>query len=452
MTGLLLWWLLLAGFALWISTRRSAGSPLLLLYFCSLSMIHVPGAVNYLGRSVQLFNERETVAGFQLTLVGLTAMLVVVGVLQVLNLVGTDQVVRQRRLPRETVNRVIVVGVLTYFIFTPLAAMLPSGTAMASTLAGLLPIGFWFWASNAARSDTRWVELARISVFTLLLPVATLLGSGFLGFGISLALSIGVMVLVVWPQRSPLILALPVIAYLGLSMAASYLIQRNDIRAAVWGGEDYATRINASLGVFTEFKFYDLNDNETVWAIESRLNQNALIGVGLQAHENGFSELQYGATVPLWSLIPRALWPDKPLVGGGGQVVSEFTGLTFAGGTSVGAGNPFEFYINFGWPGVIIGFLLLGALLYWHDRHLMAGLLRNDLQAVVRYGLPGLTLMNPGGNLMETLIAYVAAHFVAHGFVTALGSPFIARVLGFNSIVVTTVDRLRGRRLAPQER
>jgi hypothetical protein len=436
MIELLIWWLVLAIVAIWLGTQKGSESPLLLAYFFSLSMIHAPGALNYTGRSVQLYHERETYVGFQLTLIGMTVLLSVVGVARILNLANASKPIESvAALSMQTVYRIIVVGAMTYFILTPLASLLPSGTAISAPLAGLLPLGFWFWVANAAKSDQPWPELGRIVLATLLLPVATVLVSGFLGFGVGLALSVMVMVLVVWPTKLPLMAVMPLLAYLGLSLGASYFLQRNEIRSAVWGGEDYSTRIDATLGIFRDFRFYDVNDSETVSVIEGRLNQNMLIGIGLQAHANGFSQLQYGATVPLWSLVPRALWPDKPQVGGGGSVVSDFTGITFSAGTSVGAGNPFEFYINFGWPGVVAGFLLLGILFAWHDRNLFAGLQRNDLRAVILYGLPGLTLLNPGGNLMEIMTSYVAAQFVARGFLVALGSPFVARVLGFNSVV-----------------
>lgn len=435
---LLVWWLLLALAAVWLSSRRGAESPLLLTYFFSLSMIHVGGAVNYLGASVMLFHERETYEGFRLTLIGMSAMLAIAFLFRVLKLLESTTVVEGPPMPMRTVYRVILLGVLTYFVLNPLSAILPSGTVIAATLAGLLPLGFWFWVHNAARSAAPWRQLPRIALAAALLPVATLLGSGFLGFGISLGLSIAVMVLAVWPQKTPLLLSMPLIAYLGLSLGATYMIQRDDIRHAVWSGEDYTARVRASMQIFTDFRFYDVNDPETVAAIESRLNQNVLVGLGLQSHASGVAELQYGATVPLWSLVPRVLWPNKPEIGGGRSVVSDFTGIVFTEGTSVGAGNPLEFYINFGWAGVIGGFMLLGGLLAWHDRHLLDGLRANDLRKVVLYGLPGLTLINPGGNLLEVFVAFVAAQFVARGFVIVLGSALVARILGFNTVVMET--------------
>ena len=56
--------------------------------------------------------------------------------------------------------------------------------------------------------------------------------------------------------------------------------------------------------------------------------------------------------------------------GGGGTIVQDFTGIEFADGTSVGAGQVLEFYVNFGTWGVIGGFLLFGWLIgQWISCH-----------------------------------------------------------------------------------
>ena len=44
--------------------------------------------------------------------------------------------------------------------------------------------------------------------------------------------------------------------------------------------------------------------------------KTALVGAAVMYHEDGSAPFAYGATVPLWALIPRAVWPDKPAVGG----------------------------------------------------------------------------------------------------------------------------------------
>ena len=138
-----------------------------------------------------------------------------------------------------------------------------------------------------------------------------------------------------------------------------------------------------------------------LFALDVRLNQNYLVGVGVMRHREGETELLYGATVPFWALIPRAIWPDKPAVGGGGDLVSQFTGITFAEGTSVGTGQVLEFYMNFGMPGVLAGFAVLGFILMRLDQRMMRALAMGNIHGLVQCALPGLALLQPLGSLLE---------------------------------------------------
>ena len=87
--------------------------------------------------------------------------------------------------------------------------------------------------------------------------------------------------------------------------------------------------------------------------------------------------------------------------------------MAFESDTSVGAGQPLEFYVNFGWYGLIIGFMLLGGLLAWCDRGLAQGFDSGNARRILVYGLPGVALIQPGGNLNEILVATVAAMIMA---------------------------------------
>jgi hypothetical protein len=64
------------------------------------------------------------------------------------------------------------------------------------------------------------------------------------------------------------------------------------------------------------------------------------------------------AQIPL-SFIPRLVWKDKPDMTSGGWVTEKFAGgpgiLSSTGSTWVG-----EFWFNFGWPGVVMGMLVMG--------------------------------------------------------------------------------------------
>jgi hypothetical protein len=168
------------------------------------------------------------------------------------------------------------------------------------------------------------------------------------------------------------------------------------------------------------FQFMSLDSPILILAVDQRLNQNYLVGYGIERYVGGSTDLYYGGTVQLWTLIPRALWPDKPEIGGGGDLVSRFTGIPFAQGTSVGVGQVLEFYMNFATPGVIVGFFLLGVLLMRLDVGLMRSVRTGRMAGVLLYGLPGLALMQPGGNLVEVIVAGIGA-VVASRILIALG-------------------------------
>jgi hypothetical protein len=157
-----------------------------------------------------------------------------------------------------------------------------------------------------------------------------------------------------------------------------------------------------------------------ILAVDQRLNQNYLVGYGIEHSHDGTVGLLYGGTVQLWTLVPRALWPDKPEVGGGGDLVSQFTGIPFAQGTSVGSGQVLEFYMNFATTGVVVGFFVLGVLLMRLDTGFMRAMRRGDMPGVLLWGMPGLALMAPGGNLVEIIVAAIGAA-VASRILIALG-------------------------------
>ena len=96
-------------------------------------------------------------------------------------------------------------------------------------------------------------------------------------------------------------------------------------------------------------------------------------------------------------------------------MVSEFTGLDFAEGTSVGAGQVFEFYINFGTIGVIGGFLLYGWIFGWMDLQIIESLYRGDQRRFLFWFMICLALLKPGGNLLEIAVSAVSSAITAFG-------------------------------------
>jgi hypothetical protein len=243
-----------------------------------------------------------------------------------------------------------------------------------------------------------------------LLPLATLATGGFIGYGTVWALSIVSFLFAITRRRIVFYLAAPFAIFLGLSLFVTYFQQRDDIRDVVWSeGTNIFERLNKISGLITDFQFLDLSNERHLSALDGRLNQNYLVGTGIIRHQAGEVELLYGSTLPFWALIPRAIWPDKPAVGGGQDLVTQFTGIRFEEGTSVGAGQVLEFYANFGMLGVLAGFAGVGFILMRLDQLVMRGLAMRDIRITIRFALPGLALIQPMGNLLEIVVALVSA-------------------------------------------
>ena len=68
-----------------------------------------------------------------------------------------------------------------------------------------------------------------------------------------------------------------------------------------------------------------------------------------------------------------------------------------------------EFQINFGIPGLIIGFLTLGWLLGTLDRKAAAAEARGDLSQAILCFLPAVALIQPNGSLVELVGGAAAA-------------------------------------------
>src|SRR5262249_48114281 len=139
------------------------------------------------------------------------------------------------------------------------------------------------------------------------------------------------------------------LGFVGLSVYVSYMRDRSEIRDVVWGGQSLGDRVDRVATTFHAFEWFDPSKDEHLARIDSRLNQSFLVGAAVSRLSDigGFAggETLWDALI---AVVPRALWPDKPVVAGSGNLVTRFTGIEFAAGTSVGIGQVMEFYVNFG--------------------------------------------------------------------------------------------------------
>lgn len=421
MLMLLLVWLALMALLVVIVTRKDRSGVLLLAYCVGLAIIHVPGAINHLGEGIAGYGLEETRTGFRLTLVGIAALLAGALLMRAgLRSPWSLNVFSQapRKLSYRQFGVVFVAaGLFSFFAIIPIAGFVPGVAAFSNGTVGLLIVGIWMIISDEmGRGNHGRVGLVIGSL--MILPFATLLIGGFLGYGVAWLVLIFALLFTDHPRRKWMLLAAPIIGYLGMSLAVAYLAQRDEIRVSVWGEKaPLSERTKAVSGVFERFELYDWNNSDHAFFIDIRFNQNYFVGLTVDRLDQREIRHEFGGTVPLWALIPRAIWSDKPEVGGGLNLVEEATGLRLDEDSSFGAGQPLEFYLNFGWGGVIVGFALLGALLAWLDRRISVALRQRDVAALVVAGMPGVALIQPGGNLMEIFVAVVAAVVAANGLV-----------------------------------
>jgi hypothetical protein len=121
-----------------------------------------------------------------------------------------------------------------------------------------------------------------------------------------------------------------------LTIFVNYFASRNNIRNVVWGGAELEDRVDAVVNAGANFEWFDPSNRLHLRALDARLNQNYFVGIAAERLDHGYVDYLYGRSLweALLSLVPRALWPDKPVFGGSGDIVREMTGLSLSTTTS----------------------------------------------------------------------------------------------------------------------
>lgn len=415
---LLLW--LAAPAALFVlHTRRNRiGGFLVYSYILSFFMSHWFGALVHASPWNYFMDSTDTVVGFKYSSYALISLIVGTLVADVL----FTQRAPAPSLPEHSLERrfqfvqlhyvatriLLPIGVASWLATFTFIANLPSAGAALS--AGkqclVLAICLLAWAEWHIGKPSRFAFWLGS---TALLPVITVVSSGFIGYGIVMVTSVIAFTAMYLRPRWPLLVGLLVMLYGGVSLWVTYAEHRGSIRDSVWGGEDTSIVFEKVITMLANFELFELSNQDHLRNVDLRLNQNALVGAAIRntpsmvPFRNG--ETIYSAVI---SIIPRAIWPDKPEVGGSGNYVAEHTLTTFGAGTSVGMGQVLEFFINFGMPCIVIGFIILGVALRGLDIRLAETLRANDFKGIIMIFLSGAGLLQAGGSLNE-LFASTAA-------------------------------------------
>ena len=209
------------------------------------------------------------------------------------------------------------------------------------------------WCVSSILGGKRWLEVLEYGWTLLpLFPVTTLIFE-WLSWLRHRVVNSSVATFLFAQSKRPIgyILSAPIVFFIGLSVFVTYMAGRDEIRQTIWHEQaGIGSSLERVAGTFRGFSWLDLSNLQHRDALKSRLNQDVLVGTAVDRLQRGEVEYASGGTLSkmVLSLIPRVVWPDKPIVGGGGSVVQDFTEIVFAEGTSVGAGQVLEFYVNFG--------------------------------------------------------------------------------------------------------
>lgn len=289
---------------------------------------------------------------------------------------------------------------------------LPTFSAYISGLGGLFTIGLVLGYIHVFQGNPKPYILVGLLGLTVLWPLYTVGAQGFLGAGLS-TLQI-VAVYLFWQSKKPLRLLLiaPLLVYIGLSVAVSYFSVRSDIRAVAWDSSVATVdRIGQSSTIlFSDLQGFDPYNSAHLRIIDERMGQNDLIGRTVARIESRQVEMAYGKTIldAALMVIPRAIWPDKPVALGGQEIVNKYSGFSLLSG-SVQPGQVMEFYLNFGTFGVVLGYLLYGFILAWFDERAADHLYHGKPERFAIWAVASFGLLQVGNSLIAVVGATVSA-------------------------------------------
>jgi len=412
--GVVLWILVVMAIVFQRWKLRWPGTGLVLGYMLNLTLLHWVGTVIYLLPAHRFLAEDLdlTQQGFWISLMGLMGAWAGIGLapLWVGRLKGPfkgSQWVPQPALARAY----IVLGMFIYLVLQPRFGITPTVSALLSVGWKLVVAGVILLTWKDWQEKTHMRFWLRVAIWTTVLPSLSLLTQGFLGFGASLASAIFCFVATIYRPRWRFLLIAALMGYVGMSVYVTYMQERTEIREVVWGGTPMEERIEQLMKSARAFEWLDLSDPNHLWVIDSRLNQNYLVGAAVEYIKSGYEKMAYGRTLwdALVALIPRALWPEKPVAAGSMGWVGHYTGIQFEEGTSVGLGQVLELYINFGLVGVVVGCFLMGLFIASVDTLAGQRLVAGDWQGFCLRYLPGLFLIECGGSFVEITASSAAA-------------------------------------------
>ena len=391
---------------LWVLRRDRISLGLPIAYLFSLLLIHVPGAFAHIAGSDFLLHSDLVELAMRFTAIG--SICFVAGVW-----------LARRSATRVSICRdvdsppfcwfCLIGGWACIYALSPLY-QIPSLSAAVEKGGGVWMLGVML----GLRAACQRADLKRIGIWLgalMVYPLLMLLLGGFLSYGSAAIIIVCSALTVSTRYHWRVVVGITIFGFLSLSIFVTYFQHRDDIRDQVWGGRPLEARMDSVTDMVRGFEWFDPNNRTHLVALDKRLNQNYFVGLAARRIEQGQVNYLGGESVweGLLALVPRAFWPEKPVYGGSPQIVAKMTGLRLNPRTSFGVGNVMEFQINFGTPGVVIGFLILGWLIGTLDLKAAIAEQRGDLGRLIFFFLPCVALIQPNGSLVELFSGAAAA-------------------------------------------
>lgn len=402
--------------------RVSLGLPL--AYLSLLLLNHVPGAYAHVVGGAFLDGSDATATGIFFTAIG--SVCFVAGVWLARKKINSASI--PSNINREPFSRFCLFGGWIFAIGLSFGEWILayglSSVGRIPSLGAAIDKGSAVWMLGVMfglRSALQHGKIRRAGLWgcaLLVYPVGTLLLAGFLSYGAAAIIIVASVLAISAASTSRVMIVGTCATFLALALFVNYYAHRGEIRDAVWGGAPMEQRIDAVLDIFRHFDWLNSTNTRQLVAMHERLNQNYFVGVAADRIEHGEVDYLYGQSVweGIIALVPRAIWPEKPVFGGSPKIVIEMTGLPLSENTSWGVGNVMEFQMNFGIPGLVVGFLLLGWLLGTLDQKAAEMDRSGEFHRVFFYFLPAAALIQPLGSLVELSGGAAAALVAAFGW------------------------------------
>lgn len=301
----------------------------------------------------------------------------------------------------------VVIGIVSTVLIFPVIYNIPTLSAFGSGVSLLFQVGMFLllWQGFQRRSVVQVVVVWVILLTWLILQVVI---SGFLGFAASFIIAILVFHLSLLDRPFRYTLPFLLFAYIAVSFFIGYWTIRSEIRGVLWYGTEPVTtsmRVNNVAILLEAFELFDVTNPEHLFPIDERLNMNHLTGRTVKRIELGVVDYSYGETFlqALTMVVPRVVWPEKPVSVGGQAIVRQYAGYGILSG-SIAPGHLMEFYLNFGVLGVIFGFMLMGAVVGLLDEYCAQQLKIGNLFKFAIILVAALTLVSSVTNYFVTMV------------------------------------------------